>query len=194
VTEQLTRAEALEKSTNFLKDEYERAKNSDRTFGSLLVAFPNGCIPEFDDDGNLFKIAIVPEDPQDICKILEDSKNTKVAYDAVIAWAAAQLMAKRIIPNREVELFLISHLLGESKIPSKPGRPSKKSKNMYQHAALRLAVAELERVGFTKTRGEETDHQNSACDIVAEAMVALRFRPHTYEHIEEILRNGDRVG
>jgi hypothetical protein len=52
-------------------------------------------------------------------------------------------------------------------------RPTKRSGYMYRHATLRLAVAELEREGFKRSRNDEAEHRKSACDIVAEAMVAL---------------------
>jgi hypothetical protein len=60
-----------------------------------------------------------------------------------------------------------------NKMADKMGRPTKRSGYMYRHATLRLAVAELEREGFKRSRNDEAEHRKSACDIVAEAMVAL---------------------
>jgi hypothetical protein len=194
VSEQISRAEALAKSTNLLREEYKIAKLSDITMGSLLVAFPKGFVSEFDQNGDLMRILISPEDMQHVHNLLADAKKSQKAYDALVAWAAAQLLNKRSIPNRDVERFLISHLLGRNTRPAKMGRPTKESGYMYRHATLRLAVAELEREGFKKTRGDTTNHRISACDIVAEAMVALRFTPQSYDEIEKILRDGDQVG
>lgn len=194
MSEQISRAEALAKSTNLLREEYKTAENSDTIMGSLLVAFPKGFVPEFDQNGDLIRIFISQEDMQDVQNLLVGAKKSQEDYDALIAWAAAQLLNKRFIPNRDVERFLISHLLGRNTRPTKMGRPTKESGNMYRHATLRLAVAELEREGFSKSRNDATEHQNTACDIVAEAMVALGFIPSTYKEIEKILRNGDRVG
>jgi hypothetical protein len=194
VSEQISRAEALEKSTNLLREEYKIAKLSDITMGSLLVAFPKGFVPEFDQNGDLIRIFISQEDMQDVQNLLVGAKKSQEDYDALVAWAAAQLLNKRIIPNREVERFLISHLLGRNTRPTKMGRPTKRSGYMYRHANLRLAVAEIEREGFKRTRNDEAEHRKSACDIVAEAMVALGYTPRSYKEIEKILSKDDRVG
>lgn len=193
MNEKISNAEALAKTTDSLRESYPRAKNSDVTLGSLLVAFPNGCVPDFDNDGSLISISIVPENPHHVCDLLEKVGGSKEAYDALVAWAAAQLLNKRSIPNRDVELFLISHLLGEKTRPTKTGRPTQKAGKNYQHAALRLAVSELEREGFIKTRNVDSKHRKSACDIVAKAMADLGFIPRTCKEIEKILRHGDRA-
>jgi len=189
-----SREEALAKTIDFLRDEYPRAKKSDVTAGSLLVAFPKGFVPDFDDDGRLLAISIVPEDPQDVYNLLKEVEYSRVAYDALVAWASAQLLANSSIPNRDVAQFLVSHLLGSNTRPTKRGRYTKNVSKNFQYAILRCAVALLEREGFKTTRNQATVHRNSACDIVAEAMAVLGFIPQSFGEIKAILGSGDRVG
>jgi hypothetical protein len=194
MNEQISRAQAQAKTIEFLRDEYRIAKKSDVTMGNLSVAFPQGFIPYFDDDGDLISISISPESPQHVCDLLKEVETSTAAFNALIAWSAAQLLVTRSIPNRDVERFLISYLVGVKKVPTKLGRRNKKAAKNYQHAVLRLAVAELEREGFKPTRNDDTNHKNSACDIVAEAMAALRFTPQSFREIKRIIGSGPRVG
>jgi hypothetical protein len=126
MNEQISRAQAQAKTIEFLRDEYRIAKKSDVTMGNLSVAFPQGFIPYFDDDGDLISISISPESPQHVCDLLKEVETSTAAFNALIAWSAAQLLVTRSIPNRDVERFLISYLVGVKKSPPNWGGITKR--------------------------------------------------------------------
>ncbi len=186
--------EALKKTTEILRKMYPAAKNSDATMGSLLVAFPNGFIPDFTIEGELKSISLSPEDPQHVYKLLDTAESLQEAYDALVVWAAAQLLCKKYIPNGDAQRFIASHLLDSSKRPKKSGRPSIPAKHRYRHSVICYAVSNLEREGFSPILNDAGKHSKIVCDIVADAMIELKFLPQSSGEIKKILDSGDRVG
>ncbi len=190
----IPREQALASTKDLLEHGYRVAMQSDKAMGSLLIAFPKGVIPTFERDGSLKSVALVPDGSGHIHKLLSEANESVNAFDAVLAWASAHLVNSGSIPDKDVRAFVAAHLLDKKKRPTKGGRRSREARHQQRHALLRHAVAQLEGMGFTATRGDASDHQDSACDIVAEAMAQLRFSPQSFNHIKEILSSGDRVG
>jgi hypothetical protein len=190
----VTHEQAVASAKDFLEHRYPAAKNADKTLGSLIAAFPKGVIPEFEPDGALRRISLVPDNSDGIRNLLSEARVSADAYDAVIAWASAHLFNNGTIPDENVQKFISSHLLGAKKRPSKLGRKGAETGYKCRHALLRLAVSQVESMGFLLTRGENPENRDNACEIVAEAMAALRFTPQSLDHIERIIRLGDRAG
>lgn len=192
--ESVSRDQAIASTKDLLKHSYEGAIESDKAMCSLLIAFPEGVIPEFASDGSLKSIALVPSDSSYIRELLNEATESAIAFDAVLAWASAHLVNRGSIPDKKVRAFVAAYLLQKKMRPSKAGRRSIEAGHQLRHALLRYAVAQLEGMGFTATRNDASKHRDSACDIVAEAMVELRFTPQSFKEIKEILPRGDRVG
>ena len=67
------------------------------------------------------------------------------------------------------------------------GRPA--DKNKIEHALIRMAVSDLVRKGFKKSRNDElTNHCNpsSACDVVAQVNADLGKTPSSFKRIKVI--------
>lgn len=193
MTSSISREEALARTKAFLENEYPKATHSDLLAGHLARAFPQGVIPEFDDEGHLKRISLSPEDPDYIVSLISQAKGSVDAFDAVLVWAAAQLMHKRTIQSHEARAFIIDYLSGTKKRPSKRGRRSTATAHQLRHATLCLAISHLEEWGFKVSRNDEAEHRESGCDIVAEAMAELRFRPQSFKEISRIAAGSDRV-
>lgn len=187
------RQEAVDWAVEQLRDSYREAELTEGSTGALSLAFPKGFIPDYTPDGKLRSVAIVPDSDANVLNLLKDASSSQIAFDAVLAWASVELLKSNTISNTNISLFVAHYLIGNVSRPKLIGRPAKQNKLLSRHACLRYVVAGIERRGFRPTKSEASQHSNSACDIVADAMVQLRFTPCTYSGIKAILYSGPRV-
>ena len=189
---------ALEQAIEFLSKSYPAAEYEDQTNSGLTRAFLKGCIPICDEQGGIISLRLVPDDDRsNLDFLLEEAKTCPYAFDAVCAWIDGHLLNSGSIPKDATAFraakLVAAHRLGRDLRPAKkPGRPPETQHGM-RHAVLRLAVAQVERLGFKPCSNAERTHNSSACDIVAEAMSTLGFIPQSSKRIEAIVRTGDRV-
>lgn len=199
----MEKAEAVEWITEYLRDQYPRARSMDRHTEKLMLAFPHGLVdPKMDSEGELIGfVAVVPED-YDPTELLREAQGSKQHYDAALVLASYMLSTTGHVSHAGLRAFLTTHLQNPDKRPSgRRGRPSQEA-HSARYGVLRLAIAMLEKEGFGATRGKESLNRNSACDIVAEAMGKLsrceEWRaedvPSSYDRIVDILKSGDRTG
>lgn len=199
----MEKAEAVEWITEYLRVQYPRARRMDRHIEKLMLAFPHGLVdPRMDAEGELIGFgAVVPED-YDPTELLPEAQGSKQHYDAALVLASYMLSTTGQVSHAGLRAFLTTHLQNPDKRPTRTrGRPSHKA-HAQRYALVRLAVAMLEGKGFRDTRGKESLHRNSACDIVAEAMGKLsktsggwggESSPSSYEQVVHILGSGERV-
>jgi hypothetical protein len=187
------RQEAVDWAVEYLRDRYPEAKLQEKSMGALGLAYPKGFIPEHSRDGILKSVSIAPDSEAHVLSLLKEASSSQEAFDAVLAWASVELLKSNTISNRSISLFVSHYLIGNVSRPLSKGRPAKQNKHLLRHAGLRFVVANLEHRGFYATRNDGSTHRNSACDIVADAMVKLKCTPCTYRSIKAILSGGDRV-
>lgn len=190
------RVDALEQAIDYLAINYPRAKKMDGFGASLGRAFPKGFIPRVDDKGAIVALALVPdEDRSGLEDLLKRAERCPSAFDAVCAWVDGHLLSSGSIPEDPIA-FRAAKFVSASRFGMAPSfKRRKRNVNYYvcRYAVLRLAVSQVEAFGFKTNRSQASTHKNSACDIVAEAMVKLRFQPEQAKTIEKIARSGDRV-
>ncbi|WP_370402531.1 hypothetical protein [Sulfitobacter sp. JB4-11] len=194
----MERKEALDEIEEFLKKAFESAKKADRDLAKWTRAFPDGVIPELSDNGEIANISVYPNhvDHSHIDELLKQALNgDALAFDAVIVWAGWHLQGYRSIPHEEITTFVGRYLSGFNTRPAgNRGRTENSVGNTLQHAIIRHAVWMVKGWGFIVARDNKTEHADTACDIVADAMVSLKLRPASYDHIRRIWHSGLKLG
>ena len=84
--------------------------------------------------------------------------------------------------------FAESVLLGELQRPRHSGK--QKLDYKYRDQGICYLVNGLLDKGFSATRNDATEHRNSACDLVAEAMRSANRKPDTYGQVKRIWLKG----
>jgi hypothetical protein len=130
----------------------------------------------------------VPAPPSDYEALVEElidrAKTDPVSFDA-LRHHVANLLSDGIWPVTPLRRFLDAILRDNIKPPVKRGR----SKQVRACSRLIAAVTQgvVDEFGLTPMRNEKpTDEPRSACDAVAQAMVALRDQPSSYDRIRKI--------
>lgn len=113
------------------------------------------------------------------------AQRDQVAYDALALHATVMMADGRpLVP--ELRMFLID--VAQTKLVRPRRSPGYKIDTYYRnHVIYWVIVALCEELNLTATRNDEARKgQFSACDAVAEAMVAMRRTPQSYKHVKDI--------
>ncbi len=119
----------------------------------------------------------------EIKDLIEDAKTDKIAFDA-LGLVASELVGAGRELDWPLKRWAMGVLRGDISRPSRQG--GFKGETFYSDIAIRNVIVEVAKLGFHPTRGEQTSTNDSACDIVAAAMVKMRKRPQSYAHIKDI--------
>ncbi|UIJ29528.1 hypothetical protein LV780_09460 [Cereibacter azotoformans] len=104
-----------------------------------------------------------------------------IAFDLVSSGTALAL--EEGYDDAEDRKFACAVLRGEIKRPSRRGKHPKSQRRLDYMLTDLVKIAELR--GFKPLRNEESDHRNSACDLVSEALTQEGFRYCSYETVRK---------
>lgn len=150
----------------------------DLTRSYAIVAMPAGETSDFSEDAGR-------RDPYltYLSHLLAASNSDLVSFDALVRHAA-ELYRKGEWPVPQLRKFKDDVDLEERSRPGKDGRPKDVKEREYFIAVVIYEVHCI--FGVPPTRNDASDHRDSACDIVADAMTALRKRPSSFSRLKRI--------
>lgn len=127
---------------------------------------------------------------QRLLVLSREAYTNKVAYDALGLHATFMISEGRaLVP--ELRMFMIDVLLNERERP-KRGRGYKVETNKRNLVICWVITDLCDRFDLTATGNDESKAGHfSACDAIAEAMVALRRKPHSPAHVKDIWLSTD---
>lgn len=176
----------IKETISELKENYPWAKRHDRLSPIQPLAFPKGMIRQVDPDGRTISFAVVPDDGSHVEKLVEQAAVDPVAFDAALARGWYVLNGNQEIPI-SLRIFLAEYLLGDRLRPKgKRGPKSAAVAHSLRYQVICSQIQRLVKIGFTATRNNESNYEDSACDIVAKAMKRLNLRPSSYSQIVDI--------
>lgn len=124
-----------------------------------------------------------PLDMRYITELIAKADDDPLAYDVACTVIGLAVRQKTEMPE-EVTNFAADIIIGERQ------KPKRRGKNAGAYIFRDRAIVEFVELamshGFLATRNDESDHQNSACDIVAEAFKARGLSPKSYKQIKDI--------
>lgn len=121
--------------------------------------------------------------PATLRRLVAISDRNVAAFDALCIHGAGLISRDQKLPL-EMRAFLVDMLTGKLSRPRPPGRP--KAHPARDPLLFSCLVDVAERFGLRATRNDATEHEMSACDIVAEAMRQLRHSPASYSALKRI--------
>lgn len=113
------------------------------------------------------------------------AQRDQIAYDALAFHATIMISDGRpLVP--ELRMFLID--VAQAKLVRPKRSRAHKSNTYYRNQVIYWVIEALcEKFNLTATRNDEVKGGHfSACDAVAEAMVAMRRTPQSFKHIKDI--------
>jgi len=124
-----------------------------------------------------------PLDMSYVIELIGKADTDPLAYDVACSIVGRAVRQKAELPE-EVSNFAADIITGERQ------KPKRRGKNAGAYIFRDRAIVEFVELaishGFLATRNDASDHQNSACDIVAEAFKARGLSPKSYKQIKEI--------
>jgi hypothetical protein len=106
-----------------------------------------------------------------------------LAHDAACRIAAAHIVTGTRM-RTGLSDFTTAVLTGETKRPTHRG--PHRSESQLRYLAICNMVSFCVNRGLKAMRSDADKHRNSACDLVAEALLAERLRPTTYKNVKDI--------
>lgn len=122
---------------------------------------------------------------QNLLVLSRQAHRDQVAYDALALHTTAMVADGRPLAP-ELRMFIIDVVLTQRTRPKRSR--GYKVETHFRDLVIYWVVEELcEHYGLSASRNDEPKAGRfSACDAIAEAMVALRRRPNSFEHIKDI--------
>jgi hypothetical protein len=124
-----------------------------------------------------------PLDMGYITELIARAEHDPVAFDVACSVVGRAVRQGAEMPD-EVRNFAADIITGERQKPKRRGKSA--GAYMFRDQAIVEFIEIAISHGFLATRNDESDHQNSACDIVAEAFKAQGLSPKSYKQIKEI--------
>lgn len=124
-----------------------------------------------------------PLDMSYVIELIGKADTDPLAYDVARSIVGRAVRQKADLPE-EVASFAADIITGERQ------KPKRRGKNAGAYIFRDRAIVEFVELamshGFLATRNDASDHQDSACDIVAEAFKAQGLSPKSYKQIKDI--------
>ncbi|MCC5974732.1 MAG: hypothetical protein JJT81_11850 [Rubellimicrobium sp.] len=118
-----------------------------------------------------------------VIDLIDQSSADPLAFDAASKVVARLLRQGAELPS-EVSAFAAGVITGERK------RPIRKGKNAGAYIARDREIACMVEIAarhnLHPTRNDESEHRDSACDVVAEAMQTKGLSPRSYKQVKDI--------
>ncbi|UYV37392.1 hypothetical protein N4R57_21020 [Rhodobacteraceae bacterium D3-12] len=129
----------------------------------------------------------LPPSEEDIVRTIECSQHDYHAF-----WALRFLATLKIAPNSTAlqrwQSSFLSGAINEPPLPKGPYRDRDAHRNML----IVSQIKQLEQIGFRPTRNDASTHQNSGCDIVADALQSLG-KGMSYSAVERVWKERDKL-
>lgn len=127
---------------------------------------------------------------QELRMLSQQAYQSQVAFDALGLHVAFMVSDGRPLVA-ELRMFIIDLHLNNRERPKRSR--GYKVENQRRDKVICWVIADIcDRFSITATRNDESKAGPfSACDAIAEAMVALRRKPHSYAHVKDIWLSTD---
>jgi hypothetical protein len=133
----------------------------------------------FDPDSPLDE-SVIPYD--EIERLCEYAYEDPLIFDQMKAVAGMLLVVEKPLPEA-LRDFASRVLLGQLERPAQKGPYTEKS--LLKEAIIGQAVQKLCDAGIPASRNDVSEHEDSACDIVAEALGQLGLTPSSYSSVKK---------
>jgi hypothetical protein len=124
-----------------------------------------------------------PLDMSYLSELIGKADTDPLAFDVACSIVGRAVRQKTDLPE-DVASFAADIITGERRKPKRRGKNA--GAYMFRDQAIVEFVELAMSYGFLATRNDASDHENSACDIVAEALKARGLSPKSYKQIKEI--------
>ena len=118
-----------------------------------------------------------------VIELIDKSEADPLAYDAACSVIARALRQGADLPL-EASRFAAGVLTGETKRPIRKGKSAGAYITRDREIAYLIEIAASH--DLRPTRNDESEHRDSACDVVAEAMQMKGLSPRSYKQIKDI--------